>query len=208
MFTSHRCALAGFALVLLNGCSLFGGGPAPEPQIFAFNYSVQSMTAAERGTLIGDLDSGGADIDDVIPANPCNLTADFTPRPAPGGAGAPTVDAVTVSISGAAGDSGFNIAANSVGPGNLTTTNVAGCQTVDEFEFFAGGQNVVWAIGGEIDKTSFTVGLNGETFASAYFKARLTGYRSSGYTTGEFDFVNVGSNYRVVVGTRSFALNN
>ena len=157
----------------------------------------------DPGAIVSSLASGATDIEDHMPANPCNFLADFSATNAAGISRAPDLI-----FNGQPGQTGANVAIVSVNPANSNTSNPPNCGSVDEIQIFIGSLNTALNLGSPTNETSAEVKISGQQFSTAngFFKASLDSFDTSDdYMTGQFDFVARASGNTFVLVTGSYA---
>ena len=187
-------------VVSVTSCS--EDGASIKPKILMFNYSVQ--TVADPGAVATALRDGENEVGEHISADPCNFTADFTT--AVGVSGDARIP--DFRMSGVPGQEGANLSISASGPGNLATTNSPACGTVDAFAISIGSSSTTINLGESINAAGAEVTIGGVTFdtGNGFFSATLNSFdRSSGYKTGEFEFMARASNDASVFVVGTFA---
>jgi hypothetical protein len=164
----------------------FGCGPNSqplEPKILTFNYML--IQYSDPAAFITEIQSGQKTVADELPADPCNFTAD-----------AAASTPLSIDIFGDPGQNGFNVTITSATLVNVTTTNPANCQPVNEINMTIGAANEALGVGGQTNKTSADLVVGGNSFSShnKFFEGSLTGYnQQTGYASGGFQFVGSSS---------------
>lgn len=162
------------ALLLTLGC-------ATQPQVVAFNYSIN--TVPDAAALIAGVRNGGTSVASLLPATPCTFWASFERglwRPA-------------IQINGNPGASDFNLRFSSATPVNVATTNAPSCPQVSFYDIVITGSPAgALGVGGQTSSTSGVVEFGALRFGTnGYFNAGLQAFDpATRRVTGHFQFVN------------------
>lgn len=178
------------AFAVLAACTP-SGEPA-QPQILSLNYEVRPLQDA----TIDQIRDGTRQVEEFLPADPCNFTASFAEGFAP-----------TLSISGEPGNNNFSFLAVSENPSNLATTNPARCEAFASYDFQINERNIALGVPVINGKFDATVGSDAFRTLPGYFQATVNTFDpSNDYTTGTVEFVAKATGGQALIGAGTFAL--